>query len=163
MKKLISFLLILVCLTGSACADRSSRWINLSMNYNACAGIYGAPLLEGDKAVFQNDDMHETFIFRYDTQALIFQFTGDNLTTAMVCSDTLDMDFLMSCLSTICALGSIDFQAYGILLNDYAQMRAKDTESIPSTLGIDVFQLKKVSDNFEYAFVYMNNDMKYGE
>ena len=53
MKKLLSILLVLLLVTGSACAETSTYWM---YKYNALAKIYGAPVLSEDMITKDNGE-----------------------------------------------------------------------------------------------------------
>lgn len=145
----LAFCLLLSC---AAASDFDSH---LLISYNATAKVYGAPqiVLTSVKSSGQN------WLFDCENLSIFFELSplGGIRTGAVYAKDENHTDeFLCACLAMLVFLGNFDAQAAGMLLLQFADVRA-GKEPTPFYIGMDLFEIHS-TDSAKYAMTYMNND-----
>lgn len=163
MKKILAIILIVMCLVSSASAE---RWTTLSIKYNSAAAVLGADQLNGEDvivvSVLEQDD---TYAFDFGSYAILFIFKGDDIQSISIRGkdDAAAGEFLSACMAVITTFGGIDMTAYGVLLYQFAKVRAGKEAPDAYAFGLDVFQVNEESGQFKYSFTYLNRDLSFAK
>ena len=156
MKRFLPLLLVLVCVVSWSCAGAGSIG-RLRMEYDSAAYVFGAPEISGHQMV-QNGSI---YTFNLGPLMIGFDFNDDGSVKRSAIyakDDSCAADFLSSCMAMIYCLGDIDYTAFGMMLQQFTDIR-NGKETMFYNIGKDVFQVL-AGDTHKYCFVYLNNDQK---
>lgn len=153
MKRILAIILSVLLLIPAAGAEVDQLML---IDYNSCASVFGAQKLD----MAQMKTKGTTSIFEMPPLVIGFDFAGDVPKTGMIYAndDASAADFLASCMAMLYYMGDMDYSAFGMMLDQYMQIR-RGEQSTPYYIGTDAFMIDK-SDNFKYCLIYMNNDLK---
>lgn len=151
MKRLTAILLFLCMLCSFALADEKDSF---KLSYNAAAQVYGAPQVTS--SVKSNGNFH----FRIsDAMRIILEpneITGKIQTVYVVCDSSAEEgDFLCACLAVMGAYYDMDVNAHGMLLEQFAKVKAgKENAYAATTKSLNQLLVMR-SAAYKYIFCFV--------
>ena len=156
MRKWLALVLILVCIMPSAFADSAiNKGREAAIRFNAYGKSYGTPQLDMDKMVTSGSGI----IFPMDGYEVLFIFDSQNKIESAgvrLINESAAGDFLLSCMTIVSILGDIDYNAFGMILFQYSELRAGNEKSIPYFLAGDEFMMTAEYSDYKCLFAYAN-------
>lgn len=157
MKRLISVILLLVCMTGIASAESPALEKDIISSFNSHSSEYGGEEISVRNMVY----LKGQYVFRSEGYSLYF-FQSDDGKVAKVGINMTDGstsgNFLISCMSIMAMFAEEDFISFGKLLYQYGQAKKGGKEFNPVFLGSDAFAVA-MGDGGEISFIYLNSDL----
>lgn len=157
MKRILSIIMMLFFLIPGANAEPDHALEICIMKYNSVAETIGAKSID----LSTETESEGLKVYYAGTCLIVFRLDDNGTPTNAGVYKTLTAkpeDFLLDCMAVITFMGNMDYEAYGHMLSQYAEIMKGSDESLPYYMGFDLFKMEKRNMK-EILFTYYNYNL----